>query len=204
MAERTPSTSGESNLPSSTSHRKKGASRKEYFANRDASKVYLLDIFPRWKEFKKERNIRSDKDVAEMLLDAYQSQIRLCVSVDTQTEPEAMPTTPLGSIHESDDFLSPVLTSTPLMLSAGTEAMQAGTSSFPSPIIASHTKSLRRSSRRNLLPDSSPLSVKSTRSAIMEDVTLTASEGDESCDDDTTLTASTVLGMNESVEYVII
>ena len=74
MAERTPSTSSESNLPSS---RKKGASRKEYFANRDASKVYLFDIFPRWREFKKERNIRSDKDVAEMLLDAYQSQIRL-------------------------------------------------------------------------------------------------------------------------------
>lgn len=45
---------------------------------------------------------------------------------------------------------------------------------------------------------------KSNRSAIMEDVTFTASEGDESCDDDTTLTASTVLGMNESVEYVII
>jgi hypothetical protein len=38
----------------------------------------------------------------------------------------------------------------------------------------------------------------------MEDVTFTASEGDKSCDDDTTLTASTVLGMNESVEYVII
>ncbi|CAB4027119.1 Hypothetical predicted protein [Paramuricea clavata] len=128
MAEHTPSTSSESNLPLSMSHWNKGASRKEYFANRDASKVYLFYIFPRWKEFKKERNIRSDKDVAEMLLDAYQSQIRLCVSVDTQTEPEAMPTTPFGSIHESDDFLLPVLTSTP-----GTQAMQAGTSSFPSP-----------------------------------------------------------------------
>ena len=67
MAEHTPSTLSESNLPSSTSHRKKDASRKEYFANRDASKIYLYDIFPRWKEFKKERNIRSDKDVAEML-----------------------------------------------------------------------------------------------------------------------------------------
>jgi hypothetical protein len=31
------------------------------------------------------------------------------------------------------NFVFAVLTSTPLMLSAGTEAMQAGTSSFPSP-----------------------------------------------------------------------
>ncbi|CAB4036787.1 Hypothetical predicted protein, partial [Paramuricea clavata] len=38
----------------------------------------------------------------------------------------------------------------------------------------------------------------------MEDVTFTASEGDKSCDDDTTLTASTVLGMNESVELPLL
>jgi hypothetical protein len=31
------------------------------------------------------------------------------------------------------NFVFAVLTSTPLMLSAGTEAIQAGTSSFPSP-----------------------------------------------------------------------
>lgn len=71
MADRTPSTS---NLnPSSESQFEKGESRKEYYAKRDASKVYLLAAFPRWRAFKDENNMKSDKDVAEFFLDAYVS-----------------------------------------------------------------------------------------------------------------------------------
>ena len=44
------------------------ASRKEYVANRDASKVYLFDCFARWRLFKDEHNLRTDRDVPNMLL----------------------------------------------------------------------------------------------------------------------------------------
>ena len=49
-------------------------SRKEYYAARDASKIYLHGVFPRWREFKEEHKIKTDKDVAEVLLDAYYSK----------------------------------------------------------------------------------------------------------------------------------
>ena len=45
--------------------------RKQYYANRDASKVYLFGAFARWRAFKEALNLRSDMDVANMLLDAY-------------------------------------------------------------------------------------------------------------------------------------
>ena len=69
----------ESSAPSSSSGpnlnpRGKKTDRKDYFTNRDASKIYLYDVFGRWREFKSEKNLRSDKDVAQLLLDAYQSQ----------------------------------------------------------------------------------------------------------------------------------
>jgi hypothetical protein len=73
MAESTPSTSSASNIDlSSTSLRKE--KRKAYLASRDASKVYLFDVFERWRAFKESKNIKSDKDVAEMLLEFYQAQ----------------------------------------------------------------------------------------------------------------------------------
>ena len=75
MAENTLSTTDLN--PSTTSQRKKGADRKEYYANRDASKIYLFDLFPRWKALKDEKNLRSDKDVAQLLLDAYESENKL-------------------------------------------------------------------------------------------------------------------------------
>ena len=75
MAENTPSTSDLN--PSTTSQQKKAADRKLYYANRDASKVYLFDLFPRWKALKDKKNLRSDKDVAQFLLDAYESMNKL-------------------------------------------------------------------------------------------------------------------------------
>ena len=73
MAESTPSTSGASNIdPLSASL--KMEKRKAYIARRDASKVYLYDVFERWRAFKESKGIKSDKDVAEMLLESYQTQ----------------------------------------------------------------------------------------------------------------------------------
>ena len=50
------------------------ASRKEYYVNRDASKVYLFDCFARWRSFKEERNLRTDRDVANILLNEYMAR----------------------------------------------------------------------------------------------------------------------------------
>ena len=47
------------------------ASRKEYIAYRDASKVYSFDCFARWRALKEERNLMTDRDVANLLLDEY-------------------------------------------------------------------------------------------------------------------------------------
>ena len=75
MAENTPLATDLN--PSFTSQRKKDADRKQYYANRDASKIYLFYLFPRWKAFKDEK---SDKDVAQLLLDAYESKNKLHLS----------------------------------------------------------------------------------------------------------------------------
>lgn len=71
MAESTPSTSSASNIdPLSESEKKK--QRRAYLARRDATKVYLFDVFERWTALKQSKNLKSDKDVAEMLLEFYQ------------------------------------------------------------------------------------------------------------------------------------
>ena len=73
MAESTPSTSSASNIdPLSASLRKE--KRKAYLASRDTSKVYLFDVFECWRAFKESKNIKGDKDVAEVLLESYQAQ----------------------------------------------------------------------------------------------------------------------------------
>jgi hypothetical protein len=73
MAESTPSTSSALNIdPSSTSLRRE--KRKAYLASRDSSKVYLFYVFERWRAFKETKNIKSDKDATEMLLESYQAQ----------------------------------------------------------------------------------------------------------------------------------
>ena len=60
--------------PSNTSRRIRSAARKEYDKKRDASKIFLFDAFERWRELKKEHNLKSDKDVAEFLLGSYSAK----------------------------------------------------------------------------------------------------------------------------------
>ena len=73
MAESTPSTSSTPNInPSSESEKTK--KRKAYLARRDATKIYLFDTFERWRALKESKNLKSDKDIAEMLLESYQTQ----------------------------------------------------------------------------------------------------------------------------------
>ena len=83
MAESTPSTSSTPNInPSSESEKKK--KRKAYLARRDATKIYLFDTFERWRVLKESKNLKSDKDVAEMLLESYPKtgSIMVRLSVD--------------------------------------------------------------------------------------------------------------------------
>ena len=43
-------------------------------AGRDATKACLLEAFDRWKVVKEENDLKSDKQVAEMLLDLYMKE----------------------------------------------------------------------------------------------------------------------------------
>lgn len=49
------------------------AKRKEYKAMRDSSRVALLGSFARWRAFKAKHGLNSDADVAEMLLDHFET-----------------------------------------------------------------------------------------------------------------------------------
>ncbi|XP_028391359.1 uncharacterized protein LOC114516159 [Dendronephthya gigantea] len=88
------------------------SSRKEYYASRDASKVYLLGSFPRWRAFKEQHKLRTDKDVADMLLDSYLAMNRIVCNADTQTE-TVMESTDMPPSTPSKYFSSPIKTSTP-------------------------------------------------------------------------------------------
>ena len=75
MADPEESQSSSSSLnPVTTSKRTAGLKRKGYFAKRDATKVCLLEAFDRWKVVKEENDLKSDKQVAEMLLDLYMKE----------------------------------------------------------------------------------------------------------------------------------
>ncbi|XP_028418256.1 uncharacterized protein LOC114543497 isoform X1 [Dendronephthya gigantea] len=88
------------------------SSRKEYYASRDASKVYLLGSFPRWRAFKEQHKLRTDKDVADMLLDSYLAMNRIVCNAETQTE-TVMESTDMPPGTPSKYFSSPIKTSTP-------------------------------------------------------------------------------------------
>ena len=57
--------------PSNTKRRCRSDARKVYDKKRDASKVFLFDTFERWRAFKEERNLKTDQNVADFLLDNY-------------------------------------------------------------------------------------------------------------------------------------
>ena len=49
----------------------KKSRRKKYLAERDATKIYLYDQFNRWRQLKGQVNVKTDKEVAALLLDNY-------------------------------------------------------------------------------------------------------------------------------------
>ncbi|XP_028402614.1 uncharacterized protein LOC114525455 [Dendronephthya gigantea] len=84
------------------------SSRKEYYASRDASKVYLLGPFPRWRAFKEQHKLRTDKDVADMLLDSYLAMNRIVCNAETQTETVMESTDMPPRRHLPNIFLLPL------------------------------------------------------------------------------------------------
>ena len=57
--------------PSERTLRSTSAARREREKKRDATKVYLRDVYNKWREFKEENHFDTDQDVAEFLLDYY-------------------------------------------------------------------------------------------------------------------------------------
>jgi hypothetical protein len=57
--------------PSNTKRRCRSDARKVYDKKRDASRIFLLDAFERWRAFKQEHNLKTDQNVADFLLDHY-------------------------------------------------------------------------------------------------------------------------------------
>ena len=45
--------------------------RKEYDKKRDASRVFLFDAIERWRTLKEDKNFKTDQEVADFLLDIY-------------------------------------------------------------------------------------------------------------------------------------
>lgn len=61
------------NQPRLLSDEEISANRKRYYAQRDATKVYLLQQHARWRDLKKELKAKTDSDLACLLLDNYTS-----------------------------------------------------------------------------------------------------------------------------------
>ena len=47
------------------------ASRKCYYAKRGSSRIYSYEMFPRWREFKDKHALKTDANVAQILLDSF-------------------------------------------------------------------------------------------------------------------------------------
>ena len=45
--------------------------RRKYFSERDATKVYLHDQINRWRQLKEQADVKTEKEVAALLLDHY-------------------------------------------------------------------------------------------------------------------------------------
>ena len=52
----------------------KAARKKRYYAERDATKINLLNQHTRWRELMNELELKSDKELAAVLLDNYMSR----------------------------------------------------------------------------------------------------------------------------------
>ena len=63
--------SGASSSQGNPSSRFDKGSLKKLQKKRNASRVCLYEAFERWRVFKDEHNLKSDKDLAEFLLNSY-------------------------------------------------------------------------------------------------------------------------------------
>ena len=57
--------------PSNTSRSSQSEARKEYDRKRNASRVSLFEAFEKWREFQDKHGLKTDKDVAEFLLENF-------------------------------------------------------------------------------------------------------------------------------------
>ena len=51
----------------------KATKKKRYYAERDATKVYLFDQHARWRTLREQMALKTDKELATILLDCYLS-----------------------------------------------------------------------------------------------------------------------------------
>ena len=60
-----------SNPTSSSANLAEIASRKDYYGKRGSSRIYLYELLPRWRKFKDTHALKTDADVAQILLDSF-------------------------------------------------------------------------------------------------------------------------------------
>ncbi|XP_028418400.1 uncharacterized protein LOC114543733 [Dendronephthya gigantea] len=95
-------------LPSSEDAKTK---RKDYIAKRDSTKVALYEQFQRWRSLKEELDLKTDKQLAEMLLDNYEKGARISSDAETQTNIESR----AADLSAMPMAISPISSSTPLI-----------------------------------------------------------------------------------------
>ncbi|XP_028417582.1 uncharacterized protein LOC114542029 [Dendronephthya gigantea] len=83
--------------------------RKDYIAKRDSTKIALYEQYQRWRCLKDELNLKTDKQLAEMLLDHYEKGARISSDAETQTNFEDS----AADLSAMPMAISPILSSTP-------------------------------------------------------------------------------------------
>ena len=63
--------------PSNAGRQNQPGDRKEYFAKRYASKVFLNDAIGRWNDLKTEAGVKSDEEFANTLLSLFETSRRI-------------------------------------------------------------------------------------------------------------------------------
>ena len=71
------SSEASSSFPSEEAHvvgvEDKAAKKKRYYAERDATKIYLFEQHTRWRTLMGELKLKTDRELASVLLDCYLS-----------------------------------------------------------------------------------------------------------------------------------
>ena len=82
--------------PSKISERTLSELEQEPRKRKNTCRVGLYGAFEKWRLFKDEMKLKTDKDVAEFLIDSYNAKNRLC---DAETQTESIIAT-MGSLSE--------------------------------------------------------------------------------------------------------